>query len=44
MPSANVIGDIPLGVLRGEVTPPATRFALFARCNHDQAGLSTCLT
>ena len=44
MPSANATGDMPLGVLRGEVTPPATLFALFARCNQAQAGLSTCLT
>jgi hypothetical protein len=35
---------MPLGVLRGEVTPPATLFALFARCSAAHAGLSTCLT
>src|SRR5262245_28236722 len=44
MPSANATGPIPLGVLRGEVTPPAILFALFALCNAAVAGLSTFLT
>jgi hypothetical protein len=31
------MGDIPLGVFRGEVTPPATTFARFALCSQTYA-------
>jgi hypothetical protein len=29
----NADGDIPLAVFRGDVTPPATKFAGFAACS-----------
>jgi len=37
----NACGDIPEGVLRGEVTPPATRFAAEAAWSDAYAGLRT---
>src|SRR3954454_13233648 len=33
MPRMKSTGDMPLGVLRGDVTPPATTFARFALCS-----------
>src|SRR2546423_1693311 len=41
MPCMNASGDMPLGVTRGEVSPPATRFAADAECSDAYAGFST---
>src|SRR5262245_23279667 len=38
MPRIHVIGETPLGVLRGEVTPPATRLRGFADLSARYAG------
>ena len=44
MPCMNASGDIPDGVLRGEVTPPATWFDAEAAWSDANAGLSTFCT
>ena len=44
MPAAKTDGAIPLGGCLGDVTPPATRLRLLARCSPAYAGLSTCVT
>src|SRR5512133_2351181 len=44
MPCMKASGDIPLGVLRGDVTPPATRFWELAECSAAYPGLSSRFT
>src|ERR687884_690467 len=41
MPRIHAIGETPLGVLRGDVTPPATRLRGFADFSARYAGLSS---
>jgi hypothetical protein len=35
------VGDIPLAVFRGDVTPPPTTFLRFASCSRTYAGFSS---
>src|SRR5919106_104925 len=41
MPRIHAIGDTPVGVLRGDVTPPATRLRRLASFSARYAGLSS---
>src|SRR3954468_18569205 len=44
MPRIHAIGETPLGVLRGDVTPPATTFRELADLSARYAGLSRRVT
>jgi hypothetical protein len=44
MPAMNFEGDMPLGLFRGEVTPPPTTLRRLARWSIRYAGFNTCRT